>query len=131
MPAPLPRTAERPVTAADVARSPWPSVGTVPDAGRWHRDHPVLVPLTGFFTGLALTLLVPGAFAALLESVLPQHTVADVFPLVLVTLAVPLVLAVPRTTRRFGLYLALGIVVTAVVVAAVSVGVVWAMAAAA
>jgi hypothetical protein len=91
----------------------------------WHRDHPVFTPLTGFFAGLAFMLLVPGLFAALLESVFSQHTVADLFPFVLVMLAVPLVLVMRHETRRFGLYFVLGMVTTAVVVLGVGGLVLW------
>lgn len=91
----------------------------------WHRDHPVFTPLTGFFSGLAFTLLVPGLFATLLESVFSQHTVTDLFPFVLIALVVPLVLVVRRSTRRFGLYFVLGMVATAVVVLGVAALVVW------
>jgi hypothetical protein len=91
----------------------------------WHRDHPVFTPLSGFFSGLAFMLLVPGLFAALLESVFSQHTVTDVFPFVLVMLVVPTVLVVRGRTRRFGLFFALGMVATAVVVLGVTALVLW------
>lgn len=93
----------------------------------WHRDHPVFTPLTGFFTGLAFTLLVPGLYAALLESLFARHTVADLFPLGLVGLAVPVVLLARRATRRFGLFFALGMVTTALVVVGVGGLVLWLM----
>lgn len=93
----------------------------------WHRDHPVFTPLTGFFAGLAFTLLVPGLFAALLESVFSQHTVTDLFPFVLIALLVPVVLLVRPRTRRFGLYFVLGMVATAAVVIGVGALVLWVM----
>jgi len=46
---------------------------------------------------------------------------------VLVTLAIPIALMVPRRTRRFGRYLLLGMVVTAVVVLGVAALVLWLM----
>ncbi|MDH2416879.1 hypothetical protein [Nocardioides sp. CER19] len=91
----------------------------------WHRDHPVFTPLSGFFSGLAFTLVVPGLFAALLESFLAQHTVTDLFPVVLVALVVPIVLVARRQSRRFGLYFVLGMVATALVVVGVGALVVW------
>jgi hypothetical protein len=91
----------------------------------WHRDHPVFTPLTGFFSGLAFMLLVPGIFAALLESVFPQHTVTGLFPFVLVMLVVPIVLVVRAHTRRLGLYFLLGMGTTAVVVLGVGALVLW------
>src|SRR4051794_1747784 len=74
----------------------------------WHRDHPVFTPLSGFFAGLAFTLVVPGLFAALLESFFAPHTATDLFPVVLVALVVPIVLVARRQSRRFGLYFVLG-----------------------
>jgi hypothetical protein len=91
----------------------------------WHRGHPVFVPLTGFFSGLVLVLLVPGLFAALLGSFLEPHTTTDLFPLVLVALAVPAVLVARERTRRFGLYFVLGMATSAVVVSGVAVAVWW------
>lgn len=93
----------------------------------WHRDHPVFTPLTGFFTGLAFTLVVPGLYAALLESLFARHTVADLFPLGLIALVVPVVLLGRRSTRRFGVFFALGMVATAVVVIGVGGAVLWVM----
>jgi hypothetical protein len=102
----------------------------VPEGRRpdwWHRDHPVFTPLVGFFSGLAFMLLVPGLFAALLESVFSQHTVRDLFPFVLVMLVVPTVLLVRARTRRVGLYFLLGMVTTAAVVLGVGSLVLWVM----
>lgn len=98
---------------------------TGPDVDWWHRDHPVFVPLCGFFTGLLLVLVVPAAFAAALDALFAPHTVTDLFPLVLVLLAVPLVLVARERTRRFGLYLALGMVATAAVVLGVGAVAFW------
>ena len=93
----------------------------------WHRDHPVFTPLTGFFGGLAFTLLVPGLFAALLETAFDQHTVSDVYPFGLVALVVPAVLVARERTRRLGLYFLLGMVTTAAVVLGVGALVLWLM----
>ena len=93
----------------------------------WNRDHPVFTPLTGFFSGLLFTLVVPGLFAAVLESFFSQHTVTDLFPVVLITLVVPLVLVVRRPSRRFGLYFVLGMGTTGLVVLGVGALVLWVM----
>jgi hypothetical protein len=108
-----------------------PDGDPAPDAGRqpswWHRDHPTFAALSGFFTGLVYVVVVPGLFAAVLELVVKDSTAQDLYPFVLVMLALPLVLLVPHRTRRFGLYMLLGIVVTAVVVGGVASLVLWYM----
>lgn len=98
-----------------------------PQPDWWHREHPVFVPLTGFFSGLAFMLLVPGLFAALLEALFPLHTVSDLFPFVLVALVVPVVLVAGPRTRRFGLFFVLGMAATAAVVLGVGAAVLWLM----
>jgi hypothetical protein len=94
-----------------------------PDWG--HRDHPTFTALTGFFTGLLFVILVPGVFAAVLSWVFEYHTAEDLFPLVLVTLVVPIGLLVSRRSRRFGIYMVVGMVSTLLVVAGVSALVLW------
>ena len=102
-----------------------PEGGQQPDW--WHRDHPTFAALTGFFTGLAFVLLVPAAFVGLLHLMVDDETTNDLFPMVLVTLAVPIGLAAVPRTRRFGRYMLLGVVVTGLVVAGVASLVVWLM----
>ena len=68
----------------------------------WHRDHPTFTALTGFFTGLAFVALVPALFVGLLHLVFDDETTNDLFPMVLVALAVPLGLVAFSRTRRFG-----------------------------
>ena len=82
----------------------------------WHRDHPTFSALTGFFAGLTFVLLVPAAFVGLLHQVVDDETTNDLVPMVLVTLGVPLGLLVSPRTRRFGRYMLIGVVVTALVV---------------
>jgi hypothetical protein len=112
--------------------SPHPSTERRPETGAtapdwWHRDHPTFTALTGFFTGLAFVILVPGVAAALLHVLADADTAEGLFPLVLLALLVPLVLiGVPRT-RRFGLYMAIGMLVTALVVVGVAALVLWVM----
>jgi hypothetical protein len=101
----------------DVAREPdW-----------WHRDHPTFTALTGFFSGLVLVTLVPGAYVAGMSALFDERTAEEAFPFVLLFLAVPIgLLAFPRT-RRFGKYLLLGMVATLFVVLGVGALVFWLM----
>jgi 4-amino-4-deoxy-L-arabinose transferase-like glycosyltransferase len=86
----------------------------------WHRDHPTFTALAGFFSGMLFVTVIPGVFVAALRLLFEYETAEDLFPLVLLTLVVPIVLlAVPRT-RRFGTYLVLGMVLTALVVLGVA-----------
>lgn len=91
----------------------------------WHRDHPTFAALTGFFTGLIFVLLVPAAFAGVLTAVVGSRRMEELFPLVLVMLVVPVVLVAMPRTRRFGMFMWLGIVTTAVVVIGVGALVLW------
>jgi len=96
-----------------------------PTVGWWHRDHPVFASLAGFFTGLVFVVVVPGAYAALLASIMDTEAAEDLFPFVLVALAVPIALLVHPHTRRFGRYMLLGILSTALVVGGVAALVLW------
>jgi hypothetical protein len=82
----------------------------------WHRDHPTFSALSGFFTGLLFVLLVPAAFVGVLSLLFDYERVEELFPFVLVTLVVPLVLVLSPRSRRFGSYMWIGIVTTAIVV---------------
>ncbi len=93
----------------------------------WHRDHPTFTALTGFFTGLAFLVLVPAGFVGLLHLVFDDDTSEDLFPLVLFALAVPLCLMAAHRTRRFGGYMLIGMVVTALVVGGAAAVVLWVM----
>lgn len=95
------------------------------EPGRWHRDHPTFSSLAGFFTGLLFVIVVPGTYAALLSVLVDSDTAEGLFPLVLVAFAVPIGLAVAPRTRRFGRFMLLGIVTTAVVVLASAALVLW------
>jgi len=91
----------------------------------WHRGHPVFIRLSGFFTGLVVVILVPGTFGALLSWLFDDERAEELFPFSAIIFAVPLVLlAVPRT-RRFGKYMLVGMVMTAVVVLAVAALTIW------
>ncbi len=123
--------AERVTRQQDDGLADRPSTEPVADAPRppdwWHRDHPTFTALTGFFTGLVFVVAVPGLFAAVLTRLFDYHTAEELFPLVLVILAVPLGLVTARRTRRFGIYMLIGMVVTLVVVAGVTAVVLWYM----
>jgi hypothetical protein len=93
----------------------------------WHRDHPTFTALTGFFTGLVFVILVPGAFIGLLHLLLDDDTSEDLFPFVLVMLAVPIGLVIAPRTRRFGIHMLIGVVMTALVVGGVAALVLWYM----
>ena len=98
-----------------------------PQPDWWHRDHPTFTALTGFFSGLVFVALVPAAFVGLLHLVVDDERTNDLFPLVLVALGVPLALVASNRTRRFGTYMLIGVVVTALVVVGVASLVVWLM----
>lgn len=99
---------------------PKDSVGKHGGPDWWHRSHPVFTPLSAFFTGLLVVILVPGAFGAVVSWLANDDTAENLYPFSLVIFAVPLVLVVNRSTRRFGRYMLFGMVLTAVVVLAVA-----------
>lgn len=84
-----------------------------------------VVALAGFYTGLVCVLVAPVLYGILTRWFFDYETAAELFPFVLVLLAVPAILAALPRTRRFGLYMLLGIAVTAVVVVGVGAAVVW------
>jgi hypothetical protein len=92
-------------------------VGDPPDW--WQRDHPTFAALSGFFSGLLFVLLVPAIFVGVLSLLVDGDRVEELFPLVLVTLIVPLLLVLAPRSRRFGTYMWVGIVTTAIVVVGV------------
>ena len=86
----------------------------------WHRDHPTFSALTGFFTGIAFLVLVPGTYAAVLSQLFHYERAEELFPFVLVTLIVPIGLAVVPRTRRFGVYMLFGMVSSLLVIGGVT-----------
>ncbi|GAA0986723.1 hypothetical protein ENKNEFLB_01417 [Nocardioides aquaticus] len=110
-------------SAAEAPSTPTP-VGQGDDASPeprwWHRDHPTFTALAGFFTGLVTIIVVPGLYAGLLSTLTDTDTAETLFPFVLLVLVVPIGLSIAPRTRRFGLYLLLGMVSTAVVMAVVA-----------
>jgi hypothetical protein len=93
----------------------------------WHRDHPTFASLAGFYTGLIFAIVVPGLYVAIFAALFGQSRAESLFPFVLVTLVVPLLLVISPRTRRFGSYMWLGIVSTLVVVLGVGAAVFWYM----
>ncbi|WP_224766450.1 hypothetical protein [Nocardioides campestrisoli] len=86
----------------------------------WHSSHPTFAALTGFFAGMVYVIAVPGAFVAGLRLLTSQETAERYFPFVLVGLVLPALLLVRRKTRRFGLFVYLGMVLTTLVVVGVT-----------
>jgi hypothetical protein len=91
----------------------------------FHREHPVFLPLAGFFTGMLYIIVVPGLYAAVLKALVGYQRAESLFPFVLLTLVVPIGLLVPHRTRKFGKYMLIGVVSTVLVVAGVGLGVLW------
>jgi hypothetical protein len=116
-------SADRTTDLADEQAEGTERSGRLPDW--WHRDHPVFVPLAGFFTGMLFIILVPGSYAAILKAVVGYKRAEDLFPFVVLTLVVPIGLLVPHRTRKFGRYMLFGVLATAIVVVGVALGVLW------
>jgi hypothetical protein len=96
-----------------------------PPPSWWHSSHPTFAGLVGFFTGVAFVIVVPGIYAALLSLVLSDETAQRLFPLVALIIVVPLVLLIPRKTRRFAQFMLLGTVATALVIGLTAALVLW------
>jgi energy-coupling factor transporter transmembrane protein EcfT len=98
-----------------------------PEPSWWHRSHPTFAGLVGFFTGVAYVIVVPGVYAALLGLLLSDSSAARLFPLIALALIVPLILLIPRKTRRFAQFMLLGVVATALVIGLTATLVIWVM----
>ena len=90
------------------------------DRDWWHRSHPTFAAIAGFFTGMLLVTALPGGFAAILRLFFSNETAEKLFPLVLVALALPIFMLAKRKTRRFGIFMVIGMVLTALVVLGVT-----------
>ncbi|CAM3605185.1 hypothetical protein [Nocardioides zeicaulis] len=86
----------------------------------WHHSHPTFAAITGFFAGMLFVTALPGAFVGVLRLLFSYETAETLFPLVAVALALPITLLVKRKTRRFGQYMFIGMVITALVVLGVA-----------
>ena len=103
-----------------------PRDGRIPDGdvdlteARGEPGRPVFSAIAGFFAGMLFVTALPGGFAALLRAVLPYETAERLFPLVTIALVIPIALLAGGRTRRFGLYMVMGMVTTAMVVLGVA-----------
>jgi len=86
----------------------------------WHRSHPTFAAITGFFAGMLYVTAVPGAIAGILRLLFTYETAEKLFPLVLIGLVLPIVLLAMRKTRRFAIFMVIGMVLTALVVLGVA-----------
>lgn len=86
----------------------------------WHGDHPTFTALTGFFAGMLFVTIVPGGFAGLMRLLFGYDRAEELFPFVLVALALPIALLIVPRSRRFGIYFAIGMGLTALVVVGVA-----------
>jgi hypothetical protein len=97
-----------------------PGVERADERGWWHRSHPTFAAITGFFAGMLFVTALPGGFAGVLRLVFPYERAQELFPLVLIALVLPAVLLAVRKTRRFAIYMVIGMAVTALVVLGVA-----------
>ena len=86
----------------------------------WHRSHPTFAALAGFFAGMLFVTALPGAYAGLLRLLFSVETAEKYFPFVLIARALPIFLLAKRKTRRFGIYMVIGMAITALVVLGVA-----------
>ena len=89
--------------------------GEDPPVDWWHRDHPTFLALSGFFTGMLFVTIVPGGFVGLLRLLFRYDTAEALFPLIAIVLVVPVALVANARTRRFGIYMWIGMLLTALV----------------
>jgi hypothetical protein len=97
-----------------------PRVERADERGWWHRSHPTFAAITGFFAGMLFVTALPGGFAGVLRLMFPYERAQELFPLVLIALVLPVVLLAVRKTRRFAIYMVIGMAVTALVVLGVA-----------
>jgi hypothetical protein len=86
----------------------------------WHHSHPTFAGITGFFAGMLFVTALPGAFAGLLRLLFDHDTSEQLFPFVVLALALPIAMLIKRKTRRFAQFMFVGMVVTALVVGGVA-----------
>ena len=86
----------------------------------WHHSHPTFAAVAGFFAGMLFVTALPGAFAGILRLLFDYETAEDLFPFVLIALVLPIVLLAKRKTRRFGIFMFIGMAITALVVLGVA-----------
>ncbi len=108
------------MSAPDTTTTAEPSVADTSATNWWHRSHPTFAALAGFFAGMLLVTALPGAFAAALRLLFPYERAEALFPIVLIALVVPIVLLAKRKTRRFAIFMVIGMVLTTLVVLGVA-----------
>ncbi|CAN5341796.1 hypothetical protein BH09ACT12_BH09ACT12_09540 [soil metagenome] len=89
----------------------------------WHRSHPVFTPLTGFFTGTLLVLLVVGILGIVLKALFDVDLSEHPGPFLIAILSLfvlNVVLLVAPGTRRFARYMLFGLLATPVVVGGIA-----------
>lgn len=86
----------------------------------WHRSHPTFAAITGFFSGMLFMTALPGGFAGVMRLMFDYATVEKYFPYLLVLLVVPIALLARKKTRRFAIFMIIGMVITSLVVAGVA-----------
>ena len=91
----------------------------------WHTDHPTFTALAGFFSGMLFVTIVPGGFIGLLRLLFRYDTAEQLFPLIAGVLVVPVALVANQRTRRFGKYMWIGMVLTALVALGVTSLILW------
>ena len=79
----------------------------------WHHSHPTFAGITGFFAGMLFVTALPGAFVGILRLLFSYETASNLFPLVVIALALPITMLVKRKTRRFAQFMFVGMAVTA------------------
>ncbi len=94
--------------------------GRKPALDWWHHSHPTFAALAGFFAGMVFITAVPGAVAGILRLLFTYETAEKLFPLVAIALVVPIGLLATRKTRRFAVFMVIGMVLTALVVLGVT-----------
>ncbi|MAS56216.1 MAG: hypothetical protein CMJ44_16640 [Pimelobacter sp.] len=88
----------------------------------WHRSHPTFLPLSGFFTGTVLVVLVLGGLGLILKALFDVDLSEHPGPFLVAILSlfvINVVLLVAPATRRFARYMLFGLLVPPVVVGAV------------
>lgn len=95
-------------------------VASTHEGNWWHRSHPTFAGIVGFFSGMVLVTAIPGAFAAILRLLFSDDMAEELFPFVLLLLAVPIFMLAKQKTRRFGIFMVIGMVLTTVVVVSVT-----------
>lgn len=108
------------MTAPDTTTTADPAVGETSTTNWWHRSHPTFAAVTGFFAGMLFVTALPGGFAGVLRLLFPYSRAESLFPLVLIALVLPIVLLLKRKTRRFAIFMVIGMVLTALVVLGVA-----------